>query len=139
MIFNGIAAGHSKIILSKKYENKNINQFLSKIYDLQSDESYIQHNSYIYLCYFIRLTKFKNNKYEMFISDSYLFMDTKQKYKFSICFPMGLFQKKKNIIMSYGYGDYYNYLIEFNRNELLNKIRHNVEEFNVDEYKFILQ
>ena len=139
IIFNGIAAGHSKIILSKKYNNENINLFLEEIKNkFSQDNSYIQHNSYIYLSYFIKLTKYKNNKYKMFISDSYLFIDKNQKYKFSICFPMGLFEKNNNIVMSYGYGDYYNYLIEFNKNTLYSNIIHNVEEFNINDYKFIL-
>lgn len=140
IIFTGIAAGHSKIILSKKYNNKNINLFLNEINEkLTPIDSYIQHNSYIYLCYFIKLIKYKNNTYEMFISDSYLFVDQNQQYIFSICFPMSLFEKNNKFVMSYGYGDYYNYLIEFDKNILLNKIRHNVKEFNIDDYNFIIQ
>ena len=48
------------------------------------DESYIEHNSYIYLCYFIKLIKYKNNKYEMYISDSYLFIDKNQNVLFYV-------------------------------------------------------
>jgi len=140
IVFSGIAAGHSKIILSRKYNNKNIDSFLDEVNkNLRSKESYVEHNSYIYLCYFIKLIKYKNNKYEMFISDSFLFVDEKQKYIFSICFPMSLFEKNNNIIMSYGYGDYYNYLIEFDKNKLLKSIKHNVENFDIDDYKFIIE
>ena len=91
------------------------------------------------MCYFIKLIKYKNNTYDMYISDSYLFIDKNQKYKFSIIFPMGLFEKNNSIVMSYGYGDYYTYLMEFNKEQLLKKITHNVKNFNINNYKFIIQ
>ena len=134
--FQGIAAGHTKIILTKKYDNKNIMAFFDDIKDLRLDDSYIEHNSYIYMCYFIKLIKYKNNTYDMFISDSYLFIDKNQQYKFSIIFPMGLFEKNNNIVMSYGYGDYYTYLMDFNKDILLENINHDVKNFDINNYKF---
>lgn len=137
--FQGIAVGHTKIILTKLYDNENIKLLFNDINNLRLDESYIEHNSYIYMCYFIKLIKYKNNTYDMYISDSYLFIDKNQKYKFSIIFPMGLFEKNNSIVMSYGYGDYYTYLMEFNKEQLLKKITHNVKNFNINNYKFIIQ
>ena len=137
ILYTGICAGHTKIINSKKYNNKNIDLFLENKKNLLNNNSnYIEHNSYIYLCYFIKIIKYKDTSYKMFISDSFLFVDMKKEYIFSICFPMGLFEKNNNIILSYGYGDYYNCLLDFNKTDLLNNIIHDVELFDYDKYNY---
>ena len=134
--FYGICAGHTKIILTKKYENSNIQKFLiEKNNTLGKLNNYIEHNSYIYMCYFIKLTKYKNNNYDIFISDSYLFIDKSKKYVFSICFPMGLIEKE-HICMTYGYGDYYNCLLEIDKKKLLGDIKHNLKDLNENNYNF---
>ena len=136
MEYCGIATGHTKLILSKKYNNVNIDALLKEINEkLLIMDNYIQHNSYIYMCYFIKLIK-HDNKYKMFISDSFIYIDMKKEYIFSICFPMGLFEKNDNIILSCGYGDYYNMLIEFDKQNLLNNIYHDVSNFDISNYKF---
>lgn len=132
----GIATGHTKICLAKKYNNPNIDAFLTEINEkLSVMDNYIQHNSYIYMCYFIKLIK-QNNEYKMFISDSFIYVDMKKEYIFSICFPMGLFEKNNNIVLSCGYGDYYNMLIEFDKQNLLDNIFHDISNFNSSNYKF---
>jgi hypothetical protein len=131
-----IGAGHIKIITTILYDNPNISDFFDKIKKYQIDDKYIEHNSYIYLSYYIKLVKYKNGLYKMWISDGYLYIDNKQDYKFSICFPMGIFEKDNKIIYSYGYGDYYNYLIEFEKQELLNNIIHDVSDFDITKYHF---
>ena len=137
IIYDGIAAGHTKIILSKLYENENIKSFIkNKNEELSTLDNYIEHNSYIYMCYFIRLIKYKNNTYKLYISDSYLFIDKEKKYIFSICFPMGLVSMDDNILVSYGYGDYYNCIIEFNKKNLIDNIKHDVQNFDYTKYHF---
>lgn len=135
--FYGICAGHTKLIIGKKYKNDNITDFLEeKKAKLNVLENYIEHNSYIYMAYFIKLIKYKDGSYKMYISDSYLYTDLNQKYIFSICFPMGLFEKDNKICMTYGYGDYYNCLIEFDKEKLINDIKHDVSNFEEKDYKF---
>jgi hypothetical protein len=135
--YTGIAAGHSKIIITKTYDNENIMKFINNIYEKYGKlNNFIQHNSYIYMIYYIKFIKYKNNTYDMFISDSYLYIDINQQYLFSICFPMGVITKNDKYIISYGYGDYYNYMVEYDKNKLLKKIKHNVRHFDIKKYKF---
>ena len=137
IIFTGIAVGHTKIIILKSYDNENIDNFIKKKIELLDIlDNYIQHNSYIYLAYYIKLIKYKDGTYDMFISDSYLYIDMSQKYIFSICFPMGIIEKNNKYVMSHGYGDYYNYMVEYDKNKLLKKIKHNVKLFDKSKYKF---
>jgi hypothetical protein len=132
----GIAAGHTKIITTKKYESEKLNIFLKNVNKLREDNNYVEHNSYIYMCYFLKLTKYTNGNYEMHISDSFLFLDGKKEYIFSICFPMGMFEKKNSYVMTYGYGDYYNCMIKLEKKSFMKQIKHNVEDFDKNKYDF---
>jgi predicted GH43/DUF377 family glycosyl hydrolase len=83
------------------------------------------------------LEKYNDGTYKLFVSDSYLFTTKKRKYSFDICFPMGLFTTKNDsIVLTYGYGDYYNCLVELEEKKIIQLIRHDVEHFNEKEYEY---
>jgi hypothetical protein len=137
-IFNGVSAGHLKLISTKYYNNVNLSMFFEKLKKYKNIDNYIEHNSYIYMCYYIHMIKYKDGSYKMFISDGYLYIDQKEKYLFSICFPMGGFEKNNKISFSYGYGDFYNYMIDFEKKELLSLIKHDISNIDINKYHFHL-
>lgn len=132
---NYIGAGHVKIIRTKKYENKKINKFINF---LNSDKNYIHHNSYFYLVFYYILTM---NNYKLMISNSFIYANTtlKNLYKFSIFFPMGIDVKNNKVIISSGYGDYYNCIIKYKLKNLIKMCKHDVSNLNIKKYKFIVK
>ncbi len=147
IVYDGIAVGHTKIRTIIEYNNPNINKFLDDMYDalLPYGKKYIEHFNFLYLCYFIRLQKIKNNdnvEYKMHISDSYLFLNKNKKYedqyKFSIFFPMGIIVENDNVLVSAGEGDYYNCMLEFDLDSVLENTKHDVEYFDKSKYEFKL-
>lgn len=132
----GIGIGHIKICTNKKYTNKNIIDFLDNIKLLkEKSNKLITHLSYHYLSYFFILKK-NGNKYSFLISDGYLFTDSKKEYTFTINFPMSIIIKNEKILVSMGVGDYYNTITSFKLPEIIQICKHNLEEFNLDEYKY---
>ena len=133
-----IGCGHIKIILNYNYTNNKIKKFIAKIrkkFNKKYGEYYIEHISYIYLMYFFKLT---NNKTKMYISDAFLIIKKKLKYKFSINFPMSINIKNNKLYLSYGYGDYYNMIAIFNEQKILNFINHDVSNFNINNYNYFI-
>jgi hypothetical protein len=89
----------------------------------------------MYLIYFFKLT---NNKTKMYISDAFLIIKKHLKYKFTINFPMTINIKNNKIYLSYGYGDYYNMIAIFDEQKVLNFINHDVSNFNIDKYNYLI-
>ena len=144
VIYDGIGCGHIKIITTKNYDNNKLKNFIEQMHNYfkkNYDKEYIEHGSYLYLVYFVRLLKYADGKTKMFISDASLYVNekSKKKYKFSIFFPMGILVRDDKIIVSCGEGDYYNVLLSFDYDDVLKFTKHDVEEFSYDDYDFILQ
>lgn len=136
IIYDGISVGHTKIRITKEYTEGNLNKFISLVRDKYKNYSYIEHNSYMYLIYFIRLKKYKNGKKIMKISDSFLYTNNhNKKYKFSIQYPMGIILLNNFIYVSCGEGDYYNFLLKFKSKDIKKVCTHNVHTFNEKTYE----
>jgi len=134
---NYISIGHTKLLTHKYYKNKNINNFKYNIRTLYKD-NYIEHLSYFYCCYYIIINK-KNSRYNFYFSDSILYIDTKEKYSFSINFPVGITQYNKYIYASLGVGDYYNYIIKEKIEDIKTLCKHNARNFDKETYNFIIK
>ena len=130
-----IGSGHIKILNTLEYKNNNIINFRNKITELKKKYKYIQHLSYIYLTYHIVLIK-KEDKWNMLISDGYLYIPTNKYYVFSINFPMGIDVNNNNVIISMGFGDYYNGIVSYDLSEFIKMCNHNVELFDYNKYNF---
>lgn len=139
--YEGVAVGHIKIMYtSHKYKNPILTEFLKKVDELNKSDTFISHTAYYYLMYYIHLKR-KNDKYEMFISDSYLYVPKDStKYKFSLNYPMSINKYgKSEYVISMGIGDYYTYLLYMSANDIIKKCKHNVAEFDLSKYKYILE
>jgi hypothetical protein len=135
-----VGVGHTKIMTTTNYENKNIIDFRNTISDvLRSAGNYVQHNSYYYLIYFYTLEKMGNDKYKMMVSDSYLYYFPDQKYTFSINFPMGIDIQNNSVYVSLGVGDYYNFIIKESLAYIIKSCCHNLEDFDASKYEFKLR
>lgn len=131
IIYDGISVGHTKVRSTKEYTEGNLKNFISLVRDKYKNFNYIEHNSYMYLLYFIRLKKYKNGKKIMKISDSFLYTnDYNKKYKFSIQYPMGIILLNNFIYVSCGEGDYYNIILKFKTNDIKQACKYNVKKFN---------
>jgi hypothetical protein len=129
-----ISAGHIKIISFYKYDNKKLLDFRKSI-SKREKYNYINLITYYYLTYYILIKKI-NNKYKMFISDAYLYLLPKEKYVFSINFPMGISTSGNNVFISLGIGDYYNSIIKYDKTKLKKLCIHNVEKFDSTKYNY---
>jgi hypothetical protein len=124
-----LALGHCKIITTYNYnEDSKIYKFREKI--KASDGNYVQHNSYLYLGYFILL---KDDK--MFLSDAFLPIPA-AKYKFSIYFPMSVFVKDGTVYSTGGYGDFYNVLVSSALTDVVASCKHDVSNFHAEDYAY---
>lgn len=136
IIYDGISVGHTKIRITKEYTEGNLNKFIFLVRDKYKNCNYIEHNSFMYLIYFIRLKKYKNGKKIMKISDSFLYTNNhNKKYKFSIQYPMGIILLNNSIYVSCGEGDYYNILLKFKSKDVKKVCTHNVQTFNEKTYQ----
>lgn len=139
IIYDGISVGHTKVRSTKEYTEGKLNMFLSSVREKYKNLKYIEHTSYMYLIYFIRLKKYKNGKNIMKISDSFLYTNKdNNKYKFSIQFPMGIILLNNLIYVSCGEGDYYNIILKFNISDVKKSCKHNVHSFDEKTYNFHL-
>jgi hypothetical protein len=140
-VFEGIAAGHIKIIHNAEYNNKRIKTFIASVRKLEKDVNFITHSSYYYLTYFIHLKRIGTN-YEMKISNAFLFIPKDiTKYKFSINFPMScnLRDGDKTAMFSLGIGDFYTYNLYMNTADVIKECKHNVAKFNIKKYEYIIK
>ncbi|AYV85806.1 MAG: hypothetical protein Satyrvirus44_1, partial [Satyrvirus sp.] len=108
---------------------------------------------YIYMLYFYKLTDFVELDsmafpLNMMLSDAFLplSLDPKEKdsifdqdYKFSLVFPMGLAQKDDDtLLVTCGEGDFYSIELEFNKNEVLDLVKHNARCLNFRKYNYYI-
>lgn len=137
--YSGIAAGHLKLNRMNEFSHPGIKKFIDDIEKkLPKYENYIPHNSYYYLTYLMNLIGYNNGTYELIFSNAFLLFPTENKYKFSINFPMGIeidSDREKNVLISMGIGDYYNYIMNINISTFTNLCVHNLEHFNKDDFK----
>ena len=101
---------------------------------------------YIYLMYFYKLIHNGDDDYDMFISDSYLPLDlsdeTKDDYKFSLVFPMGIVKQNINghdvLKVSCGEGDYNSIILDFDYETVMKSIKYDVKTFDITNYEYYL-
>ncbi len=162
--------GHSKIHMTDEqyqYTNK-ISSFRSKVieqFNKYFGDFHKPHlgsgvgskgRGYIYMTYFYKLFK-SGDKYEMHISDSYLFVNlntnindvfneghyhnhykNQKRYMFSLQFPMGLQQFEDQIIVTMGEGDFYSINLVFDKEKLLNIPYHNIQTIDMNNYNYYI-
>jgi hypothetical protein len=101
---------------------------------------------YIYLMYFYKLIHNGEDDYDMFISDSYLPLDlrdeTKDDYKFSLVFPMGIVKHNINgmdiLKVSCGEGDYNSIILDFDYKKVIESIKYDIKTFDITTYEYYL-
>jgi len=101
---------------------------------------------YIYLMYFYKLIHNGEDDYDMFLSDSYLPLDlsdeTKDDYKFSLVFPMGIVKQNKDgmdiLKISCGEGDYNSIILDFDYKKVMESIKYDVKTFDITTYEYYL-
>ena len=96
----------------------------------------------IYLLYFYILWKDSEGNYQMYLSDSYLPVNLgeKERYKFSLVFPMGIIKHNENnenyVLISCGEGDFYSIILKFRLDNIIKSCRHNLRNITMDNYEF---
>lgn len=138
-----LTVGHSKIptgLQCQYLPDSNIDKMRNKIYKLFPEiyEEYRPHFGsdgigYHYFLYFLLI---KTDCSKFWISDSFLpvDLDEKQKYGFSLCFPMGLAQLKESLMITYGEGDCYTGQLNISLVDALDLCKH--ENFHLDMEKY---
>jgi len=93
---------------------------------------------YCYLAYFIRLQKTKRGEYKCLISESWLPLDIRTSYGFSLFFATGISIDKisKDVMVTGGVGDYYSSWYRFPLAWVLEKTNHDVSSFKWNNYAF---
>jgi hypothetical protein len=157
-----IGVGHTKIrnpaIRYPYIEGSKIEQFRTNLHDqmfAKYGDKYKLHMGstkppncmgYIYLMYFYKLIHNGEDDYDMFISDSYLPLDlrdeTKDDYKFSLVFPMGIIKQHMNGIdifkVSCGEGDYNSIILDFDYKKVMESIKYDIKTFDITTYEYYL-
>jgi hypothetical protein len=157
-----IGVGHTKIKNPAErfsyIEGSKIEQFRTNLHDqmfAKYGDKYKLHMGsteppdcmgYIYLMYFYKLIHNEEDDYDMFISDSYLPLDlsdeTKDDYKFSLIFPMGIVKHNINdmdiLKISCGEGDYNSIILDFDYKKVMESIKYDVKTFDITTYEYYL-
>ena len=157
-----IGVGHSKIrnpaIRYPYIEGSKIEEFRTKLHDqmfTKYGDKYKLHMGggeapacfgHIYLMYFYKLIHNGKDDYDMYLSDSYLPLDlsdeTKDDYKFSLVFPMGIVKQKINgndiLKISCGEGDYNSIILDFDYEKVMKSIKYDVKTFDITTYEYYL-
>lgn len=128
--------GHLKIIRSKKYKSEKLMKMQSTLIErnLQS-KTHINHNSYTYCIFYYRLDW---SEKRMLISDGFLYISKSddRPYTFNINFPLGLILIEDSFLLSYGYGDYYNVILQQSIDDFNQKVKHDVSSFSYSAYDY---
>lgn len=157
-----IGVGHSKIrnpaSVYPYIEGSKIEEFRTKLHDqmfTKYGDKYKLHMGggeapacfgHIYLMYFYKLIHNGKDDYDMYLSDSYLPLDlsdeTKDDYKFSLVFPMGIVKQKINgndiLKISCGEGDYNSIILDFDYKKVMESIKYDVKTFDITTYEYYL-
>jgi hypothetical protein len=98
--------------------------------------NYKRHIKYVYACFFYRIKQTSKNNFEMTMSNLWVpfFENEKSKYHSLITFPMGVNQSlsnSKEFHVSAGLSDFYNVVLTFNKDDVINKLTHDVSKMNM--------
>jgi hypothetical protein len=136
--FEGISVGHIKIPFSnKKNYNPNLLTFLDEVEKIEKKHSnFIRHNSYDYLMFYIYFKK--ETTYEMRISNAFLIVDTKEKYMFSINYPMSIVSTGSGdaVTIAMGCGDFYNYIYNTTTRDIISLCVHDVKKMSFEKFTY---
>lgn len=132
-----IGVGHAKIGLTGSYDSSAILNFRQQVNTLFASKNYVRHNSFIYVMYFFLLDI---DRKRLLISDCFLPRVQKERYSFSLVFPMTIIDRGRDYTVTCGIGDYYTVGLTMNKQEVLSSCRHDVRRLNLSDYKYhILQ
>jgi hypothetical protein len=109
---------------------------IDAIFNKQFGRNYKRHIKYVYACFFYRIKQSSKSKFEMTISNLWIpyFPNEKNKYHSLVVFPMGVSKSlndDKEIFVSAGVSDYYNVVLNFKKQEVLNSLVHDVSQMNM--------
>lgn len=150
--FDKLAVGHFKYknsVDTKDVKLENFRKTLdTKLQNIYGD-NYIKHynyktgdelHGYTYLMYFIRIKFDPNNLDQMkcYISSAFypIKLQNDNEFGFSLIFPTGISVHNDIVIVSSGEGDYYNSLIEFDKQKVLEMTNIDIETFTYDNYQY---
>ena len=151
-----LAVGHAKIA-TKNTKNITYNTYITKIRDNVSEimnkmfsPYYKEHYGssfdctlgYMYFSYFI-LYNMNNKTFN--ISDFFIPYDIFDLFHFSLIFTIGIFEyntfdEPDSIIITSGEGDYYNSIMQFEKEQIINDCKYDIlsSNFNIETVKFLL-
>lgn len=124
-----LGVGHTKFIIKNNSNKKitHIHTSLKKVFK----EKYKYHPTRMYCMYFFQ---YDSNTNKFLISNSFLPIKLCNNYIFSLVFPMSIINKYDKYWISMGYGDYTNLILSFTKDEIDNKLIHDVENFDMNKY-----
>jgi hypothetical protein len=138
-----VAAGHAKLPLSQPYsKDSKIRQFMRETQTyLHSTykERYVEHNSYMYLMYFIRVT-WAGREWKVEVSDIFLPLSRQpDEHVFSLVYPMSIYLERRRIIVGCGVGDFYAVLLEFRPSDFADIQFHDVSCLDVSKIDYSIR
>jgi hypothetical protein len=107
------------------------------IFNKTFGRNYKRHIKYVYACFFYRIKQTSKNKFEMTMSNLWIpfFEQEKSKYHTLVAFPMAVTKSTSNnkeFHVSAGLSDFYNVVLTFNKEEVINKhLVHDVSNMNM--------
>jgi hypothetical protein len=109
---------------------------IDSIFNKTFGRNYKRHMKYVYACFFYRIQQTSKNKFEMKMSNLWVpfFEKEKEKYHSLVFFPMGVNKSLGNpqeFHVSAGLSDFYNAVMTFNKEDVLNKLVHDVSNMNL--------
>ena len=149
----------------KYKENSNIDNFRRELKNNLSklDRQYIEHfgtetlldprdcdNGYIYMMYFYYFNKNNisqsydkdtnifHDDFKMYISNAFLPINSKSKnkYIFSLVFPIGAYDEDDNLVITSGEGDFYNSQLTISFDNFQKLCVHDVTDIDMNDYKY---
>lgn len=151
-VFLGV--GHLKISTNNKYiGGSNIDIFKRDLKFYMNElfgNKYIEHlgtgncKGFIYMMYFYILhttTDLNTENWNMIISNAYLPIkkNNNNKYRFSLCYPMGLeYIDNQTIVVTGGEGDYYAFALKLDLQSVLDSCVHDIKNLDFRKYKYKL-
>lgn len=151
--YDKLAVGHIKYANSVNTKDPKVEKFrhnLDTYLTQKFGKNYIKHynfrrkkklHGYTYLMYFMRMQislKDGQKHLKFYISPAFypINVNSGNKYGFSLVFPAGLSIDGDSIFVSSGEGDYYNSIIEFDKNSVIKMTNIDIEHFKHDGYDY---
>ncbi|AUF82185.1 hypothetical protein TetV_093 [Tetraselmis virus 1] len=148
VIYDSMLVGHTKVGKANEKYNSEFQPTIDYVESTMKKygNKYRPHLTYDYFMYFMRIinVQLESGKKitKMFISDSFIPLNTKaehkNKYKFSLVFPVGIIKKNNQVYVSCGEGDFYTTIMSFDEKGILDDCVHDVEFMDLSSYKYTI-